>query len=251
MGGRGPGRRASDEFAALDGLHVEVALPSKDTTRVSSPLQRPPHARKRAQALTSFRSPRSSCTIVCWNTSTFGCVRIFRQSSSCPTGKWARGEGEGEGRTTGTWDCGGPVARKPLPDENSKEGYCALGPFLLRLCARALSEPRNEFEYTVCVRACMRRQGPGEMRQRGERQIRNSQGARLAWISTRPRKVRLCFWVANCTVGELSGRRSVCPSVETYQDHTEYRRGATRRHSASVPLHVQRARSCGNHLRTQ
>lgn len=60
-------------------------------------------------------------------------------------------------RTTGTWDCGGPAARKPLPDENSKEGYCAPGLFLLRMCARALSEPRNEFEYTV--RACVRRQG--------------------------------------------------------------------------------------------
>ncbi|OJT13888.1 hypothetical protein TRAPUB_9557 [Trametes pubescens] len=138
-------------------------------TRHASALRYGAHARKRAQALTSFRSPRSSCTIVCWNTSTFGCVRIYRQSSSRPTGKWARGqgEGEGEGRTTGTWDCGGPVARKPLPDENSKEGYCALGPFLLRMCARALSEPRNEFEYTVCVRA-----SPRGTYQCGERRIR-------------------------------------------------------------------------------
>lgn len=58
----------------------------------------------------------------------------------------------GRRRTTGTWDCGGPAARKPLPEENSKDGYCAPGLFLLRMCARALSEPRNEFEYTACVR---------------------------------------------------------------------------------------------------
>lgn len=51
----------------------------------------------------------------------------------------------------GPCDCCAATARKPVPcaDENSKEGYCAPGAFLLRMWSRAFSEPRNEFEYTV------------------------------------------------------------------------------------------------------
>lgn len=184
------------------------------------------HTRKTAQALTSFRSPWSSCTIVCWYTSTFGCVRIYRQFSpySERTNRKETYDGDlGLRRARGTE----AVARGELKGRVLRAGV------VLVADVRARVERAEERVRVHCACACVAKGNASAWCAAADKE---SAGRTLGLDLDEPEEGEALFLSGELR-GGLLGRRSVRPSGETYQNHAEYRRRAIRHQSPSCQYH--------------